>query len=146
PSAAGDPLQALVQLNDQAARGLPANAEQLAAIESQYAQFAGAVLVNLQAAGAASIGNAAAPTAFSALKEFEPQYLLADGDKLGFVLLRLAADPADAPACAAAIARLREMIKHAQQKHQHVWIGLTGMPVIEHDEMAASQFDMLWTS
>src|SRR5262249_35255244 len=33
-----------------------------------------------------------------------------------------------------------------QKKHPQTWIGITGMPVIEYDEMAASQFDMVWTS
>ncbi|HEY2415829.1 MAG TPA: MMPL family transporter [Pirellulaceae bacterium] len=146
PRATGDPVQALAQLNEQLGRRSPATGEQRAAIEAQYAQLAGALIANLHAAGVASRGDQATESAFSELQQFEPQYLLADGDKLGFVLLRLTADSADSAACAAAIGRLREIIKQAQRKHPHAWIGLTGMPVIEHDEMSASQFDMLWTS
>jgi hopanoid biosynthesis associated RND transporter like protein HpnN len=146
PAGAGDPVQALGQLNQQLAAGSPTNAEQRAAIEAHYSQIAGSLLANLHAPGVASRGEQAAAPAFAELKQFEPQYLLADGDKLGFVLLRLTADPVDSAECAAAIGRLREIIHQAQKKHQHVWIGLTGMPVIEHDEMTASQFDMLWTS
>src|SRR6185503_15844646 len=77
---------------------------------------------------------------------FDPQYLLADEGRLGFVLLRLATQPGEAPPAASAIAQLRGTIRQAQAKHPETWIGLTGMPVIEHDEMQASQFDMLWTS
>jgi hopanoid biosynthesis associated RND transporter like protein HpnN len=146
PTADGDPVQALGQLNQQLAMGWPTNSEQRGAIESQYSLLAQGLIANLHAPGLAACGDQATASAFTELKQFEPQYLLADGDKLGFVLLRLTADPADSTACAAAIGRLREIIHQGQKKHQRVWIGLTGMPVIEHDEMTASQFDMLWTS
>lgn len=79
-------------------------------------------------------------------QSFGRQYLLADGGQLGFVLVRLRPQPGEPSAGHRAIVALRETIDHCRQRHPRVWIGLTGMPVIEHDEMQASQIDMLWTS
>lgn len=144
---AADPVQQLVGLNDQLTHTGLATRDQRTRIESQYAQAAGMLLAGLSGTGIS--GNQLtqqSSTDLSALQQFDPQYLLADGDKLGFVLAKLTADPANSTACAAAITRLREIIKQTQKKHAHAWIGLTGMPVIEHDEMAASQLDMVWTS
>ena len=44
------------------------------------------------------------------------------------------------------IAALRSALNRVRERHPEAWIGLTGMPVIEFDEMQASQTDMLWTS
>ena len=107
------------------------------------------LLADLQAATplAGRIGHSTLCPAFAALQQFEPQYLLADEGKIGFVLPRLNRRPGGAAACARGDhPPARRSSKSTQQKHPQAWIGLTGMPVIEHDEMAASQFDMLWTS
>ncbi|MEZ6068892.1 MAG: MMPL family transporter [Pirellulales bacterium] len=68
-----------------------------------------------------------------------PEYLLADEGRLGFVLLRLKADESDFEAGAAAIDTLRGMIDGVKRKHPGVEIGLTGLPVIECDEMRGAQ-------
>ncbi len=149
PSAgeSADPVQQLAVLNDQLTHVGLATPDQRTRIETQYAQAAGMLLAGLSGTPLPESQSSQQPAAdLSALQQFDPQYLLADGGKLGFVLAKLAAEPLDSAACATAISHLRTIIKQTQQRHPHAWIGLTGMPVIEHDEMAASQFDMLWTS
>ncbi|MCI0358489.1 MAG: MMPL family transporter, partial [Planctomycetaceae bacterium] len=78
--------------------------------------------------------------------EFEPRYLLADRGRLGFVLLKLKVDEAEFARGTLAIGRLRQTIDKVRPRHPAAWIGLTGMPIIEYDEMQASQTDMIWTS
>src|SRR5205823_13556052 len=114
--------------------------------EEQYSRAAGILLAGLggSPAIASQPSNPALPN-LDALSQFEPAYLLADGGKIGFVLTRLK-NPVGGATSGVAIARLRQLIKLAQKRHPHAWMGLTGIPVIEHDEMAASQFVMLWTS
>jgi uncharacterized protein len=80
------------------------------------------------------------------LKEFEPQYLLADKGRLGFVLLKLKVDESSFTRGSLAIRQLRQTIAKVRPRHPAAWIGLTGMPIIEYDEMQASQTDMIWTS
>lgn len=143
----GDPIQRLASLNDQLTHVAPSTREQRGNLEMEYAKATGMLLAGLSGAAlSAGQSSAQAPPDLSALAEFDPQYLFADDGKLAFVLTKLVADPADSAACAAAIVRLREIIQQTQARHPHAWIGLTGMPVIEYDEMSASQFDMLWTS
>lgn len=79
-------------------------------------------------------------------QQFRRQYLLADEGRMGFLLVRIRPQPGEATAGLRAIRALRASIQSCRQRHPQVWIGLTGMPVIEHDEMQASQVDMLWTS
>lgn len=73
-------------------------------------------------------------TAFQA--RFEPQYLLHDDDRLGLIALRLMAGDA-----AASVAHLRELLAVIQERHPGTTVGFTGMPVLEADEMRASQED-----
>ena len=74
------------------------------------------------------------------------QYLLANGGRLGFVLLRLApGEDAFAKGSEAADA-LRGLISQVQERHPQVQIGLTGIPILENDEMRASSSSMLWAS
>ena len=44
------------------------------------------------------------------------------------------------------ITKLRELIALTTARHPQVKIGVTGMPVLEYDEMQTSQRDMTWTS
>ena len=63
------------------------------------------------------------------------------------MLLKLKVDDAEFARGSTAIGQLRQTIAESPRAGiPHAWIGLTGMPVIEYDEMQASQFDMLWTS
>jgi hypothetical protein len=138
-----DPVSQLAALNDRLAHIATATSDQRAEIEAQYARTAGTLLASFNTPLTTPHSPA---TAFSALTHFDPQYLLADEGRLGFILLRLVTQPGESAPNSAAIARLRGVIRQTQTNHPAIWIGLTGMPVIEHDEMQASQFDMLWTS
>ncbi len=66
--------------------------------------------------------------------------------KMGFLLLRLAPgkDPF-APGSEATDA-LRELISHTMVKHPEVKIGLTGLPIMENDEMRSSKTSMAWAT
>jgi hopanoid biosynthesis associated RND transporter like protein HpnN len=75
-----------------------------------------------------------------------PRYLTAEEGRTAFILLKLKDEAHGGLSQAVAIARLRHEIAEFQREKAGVWAGLTGMPVIEYDEMAASQFDMIWTS
>lgn len=79
-------------------------------------------------------------------RQFQPQYLTAEDGQLGFVLVKLKSAGGELAQGSAAIAELRKLIGLAKQRHPNIWIGLTGMPVIEHDEMRASSDDTLYTS
>jgi len=147
PGESTDSADLLARLNDELAHVGTATPQQRKRLEEQYARVAGVLLAGL---AGSPISSAPAGTQHSlnldALAQLEPAYLLADGGKIGFVLTRLKNPVPGAATSDVAIARLRQIIKLAQKRHPHVWTGLTGIPVIEHDEMAASQFDMLWTS
>ncbi|MBW8883448.1 MAG: MMPL family transporter [Planctomycetia bacterium] len=147
PGETADPADQLARLNDELAHVGTATVQQRKRLEEQYARAAGTLLAGL---GGLPMGGAPTgaqpPLRLDALSQFDPAYLLADGGKIVFVLTRLKNPVAGETTSEAAIARLRQLIKVAQLRHPHVWMGLTGIPVIEHDEMAASQFDMLWTS
>jgi hopanoid biosynthesis associated RND transporter like protein HpnN len=78
----------------------------------------------------------------SKLEAFKSHHLLMNDGKSGFVLLRIKDQPGEPTRGATAIAQLRELIDSVRPRHEEVQIGLTGMPILEYDEMAASQGDM----
>ena len=67
--------------------------------------------------------------------------------RMGFILLRLTQDSEQKiDSTSRSIARLRDLIAHTQEGQPDVTIGLTGLPIMEHDEMQASQSDMVRAS
>ena len=72
------------------------------------------------------------------------QHFLSDDGRLGFLLLRLAKDTGQTEFIrdGATIRSLRALISRVQQRHPQAKIGLTGLPVIENDEMSSSQASM----
>ena len=87
------------------------------------------------------------PQSFAVLSELNSEYLLAKEGQLGFVLLRLAlSKEASFTAGDEATTALRELIAEIQAKHPQTKIGLTGLPIMEADEMHASQSSMFWSS
>lgn len=144
----GDPSAALAGLNDRLAHIGAASPEARAAVEQEYQRIAGMTLAALAPdLGAGDSGDSRPPLALSlAMAQFEPQYLLADEGRMGFVLLKLKVDAGEFARGSRAIGRLRKTIDEARGRNPDAWIGLTGMPVIEFDEMQASQTDMLWAS
>jgi hopanoid biosynthesis associated RND transporter like protein HpnN len=73
-------------------------------------------------------------------------YSLINGDRVGLVTLWLAKDHEDAGMVqfGSSIQRLRQIIADVQSRHPEAWIGLTGLPIMENDEMESSQWAMTW--
>lgn len=86
------------------------------------------------------------PQSFATLSELNAEYLLTKDGTLGFVLLRLATDPEGFERNSRAADALRELIVQANARHPEVKIGLTGLPVMENDEMRSSEQSMYWSS
>jgi predicted RND superfamily exporter protein len=80
------------------------------------------------------------------LKDLEPHYLTSDEGRQGYLLLRFRNVADEFARGGKAVSELRKTIAAARTAQPTAWIGLTGMPVIEYDEMQASQADMLWTN
>ncbi len=78
-------------------------------------------------------------------KQLETAHLTTDDGKLGFVLLRLVKEEGFTGA-APAIAKLREIIDDTKRRNPGVKVGVTGMPILENDEMQSSQNDMMQAS
>ncbi len=69
--------------------------------------------------------------------------LVTEDGKLGFVMLKLAAaDATSFDPHTKGLDALRQIVAGVQAQHRDVQIGLTGLPVIENDEMRASQTSM----
>jgi len=84
------------------------------------------------------------PGSVATLSELSSEYLLTNEGRLGFVLLRLAKDDKDGfTHGSTSIDTLRKLIAQVEARHPGTKIGLTGLPVMEHDEMHASQVSMM---
>jgi len=69
--------------------------------------------------------------------------LLLNDDRIGLVLLKLAPDPSQSfTRNADSIAALRSIVNRIKGGYPNVTIGLTGLPIMEHDEMLHSQSSM----
>ncbi len=84
------------------------------------------------------------PPAFATLSELSAEYLLTKEGRLGFVLLRLARGKDSFAHATEATDALRDLIAQASARHPETKIGLTGLPIMENDEMRSSQSSMLW--
>jgi hopanoid biosynthesis associated RND transporter like protein HpnN len=80
------------------------------------------------------------------LNQLATQYMVSPDGRFGFVTLRLrpGADALNPVRDAARL--LREIIADARTRHPEVRIGLTGLPIMEDDEMTTSQNSMLVAS
>ncbi len=86
------------------------------------------------------------PASFATLRDLSGEHLLAKNGRLGFVLLRLAKQEGGFAGASAATDELRRVIDAVAGRHPDVEIGLTGLPVMENDEMRASEQSMVWAS
>ena len=77
------------------------------------------------------------------LDQLDSRHLLSSDGRLGFLLLRITQSDGRFDGGTQAIGQLRLLIDQAQARHPGVKFGLTGMPVLENDEMRTSQDDML---
>jgi len=80
---------------------------------------------------------------YHALAEMHTSYLLENEGRFGFVLLRLAdRDESSFARNSASIDALRALLEPIKAARREVKIGLTGLPIIENDEMRASERSM----
>ena len=86
------------------------------------------------------------PGSLSTLRDLSSQYLLAKEGTLGFVLLRLAKEEGGFNGASLATDTLRQQIDVVASRHADASIGLTGLPVMEDDEMRSSKQSMIWAS
>ncbi len=86
------------------------------------------------------------PESLSTLRDLSSEHLLAKDGKLGFVLLRLAKTEGGFAGASAATDELRRIINEVAARHPAATIGLTGLPIMEDDEMRTSQQSMVWAS
>ncbi|MFM9057675.1 MAG: MMPL family transporter [Planctomycetaceae bacterium] len=86
------------------------------------------------------------PESLGTLRDLSSQHLLAKDGRLGFVLLRLVKEEGGFAGASAATDELRRIIAAAGAVRPGVTIGLTGLPVMEDDEMRTSQQSMVWAS
>ncbi|MFP6765137.1 MAG: MMPL family transporter, partial [Planctomycetaceae bacterium] len=70
-------------------------------------------------------------------------YLMNDSGTVGFLKTRSAVKSDGFDGAGASISRLRELIQSASVRDESVRIGLTGIPVLENDEMRRSKSDMV---
>ena len=123
------------------------SAGQAAEVEAEISRLAD----DLEAALGLRTPKPKAEFSFDMLSEFSPAAINTDeaeflhvGDHwLGFVLLRLRDDAQPLTSGGEAIDQLRQLIGEIDQQHDQVTIGVTGLPVLENDEMAASQRDTI---
>jgi uncharacterized protein len=81
--------------------------------------------------------------ASASLGELGSGHLLEEEGRVGFILLRLAKEDNESFAQnSGAIDALRQLIAQTKARHPSAKIGLTGLPVIENDEMQSSQTSM----
>ena len=86
------------------------------------------------------------PESLGTLRDLSSEHLLAKDGRLGFVLLRLVKAEGGFAGASAATDELRRIIERVGERHPATTIGLTGLPVMEDDEMRTSQQSMIWAS
>lgn len=72
----------------------------------------------------------------------KPTYFLNERGTQGFLRVAPVVDKSDFNGATSAVQRLRDLVADVRQDHPQVRIGLTGIPVLENDEMVRSQKDM----
>ncbi|MCE9606964.1 MAG: MMPL family transporter [Planctomycetia bacterium] len=119
----------------------------VATSEQQLARLSDSLYTSLGKKGTYQSPWPEMPSSFATLSELNSEYLLTKEGRLGFVLLRLSGHADDGFARGAeAVKALRVLLAQLQLRHPEVKLGLTGIPVMEFDEMATSQSSMTWAS
>ncbi len=132
-------------------RGAPAPREAPTAVLERYAE---SLVAGLDAAGRRGDDAPAEfvspwppmPASLSTLRDLSSDQLLAKEGRMGFVLLRLVKSNAGFAGASEATDELRRLIGLVAARHPSATIGLTGLPIMEDDEMRASQTSMVWAS
>jgi hopanoid biosynthesis associated RND transporter like protein HpnN len=71
----------------------------------------------------------------------EPQYFFSGDGSLAFLLCRPVKDKSHFTDCAESVQAMREVLREVTARFPDLEMGLTGLPVLENDEMAASKSD-----
>jgi hopanoid biosynthesis associated RND transporter like protein HpnN len=79
-----------------------------------------------------------------AFSDAETEYTLINHDRVGIVLLRITVDNKEIARGGASIDALKQIVADVSAKNPSVKIGLTGMPILENDEMQSSESSMFW--
>jgi hypothetical protein len=128
------------KLEASAARGMLPDNE---AVQAEAARFSQSLLEALQPEGRYQSPWPEMPCSIATLSELSSEYLLTSQGRMGLVLLQLVdADGKGLARGSEAIDALRRLIARFQVRHPQVKIGLTGLPVMENDEMRSSQAAM----
>ncbi|MBX3411338.1 MAG: MMPL family transporter [Pirellulales bacterium] len=88
----------------------------------------------------------AMPASFSTLSELNSEYLLMRDGQLGMVLLRMAPSEANFEGNSVGVDALRDLTGRVAARHPEVKIGVTGLPVMENDEMRTSNRSLVYAS
>ncbi|MGC4005317.1 MAG: MMPL family transporter [Pirellulales bacterium] len=86
------------------------------------------------------------PAALTAMRDMTSEAMLAQDGRWGFVLLRLDPGEDKLEPYSHSTKVLRGIISEIKRSHPDLKIGLTGLPVMEYDEMQSSQSSMFWAS
>jgi hopanoid biosynthesis associated RND transporter like protein HpnN len=76
----------------------------------------------------------------------EPQYFFSGDGTLAFLLTRPVKEQGSFTAALRSVSAMREIVAQTQSAFPDIEFGLTGMPVLETDEMAAAEHDTRWAS
>ncbi|MBX3444744.1 MAG: MMPL family transporter [Planctomyces sp.] len=87
------------------------------------------------------------PTAASAdraatIEELKVRYLFNDDESMGFIQAQPVVEPGQLQGATRSVERMRRLVSAIQKRHPDTRLGLTGVPVLEHDEMKQSQAEM----
>ena len=69
------------------------------------------------------------------LSQLSTEYIVANEGRMGFIMLRIAVGKDELARGTEAVNALRELIADTKLRHPEVKIGLTGLPIMENDEM-----------
>ena len=116
------------------------------ALDVEAERFSASLLAALGPGGRYQSPWPAMPQSFATLSELSGEYLLTKEGKLGFVILRLAKGSDEFARATEATDALRDLIAQMSARHPETKIGLTGLPIMENDEMRSSQTSMFWAS
>ncbi|MEN6451684.1 MAG: MMPL family transporter, partial [Thermoguttaceae bacterium] len=113
----------------------------MSVVQTQLPQALGGLRAALDQAGGYKSPWPEMPTPAAAAKQ--SHRLISDDGRMGFILLRLLEEDKQSFAQNnESIKVLRELTAAVKERHPGVQVGITGLPIIEHDEMQSSEASM----
>jgi len=121
--------------------------QMLAAMRSELPRFVGGLHAALGQAGAYRSPWPDMSFSSPLANESALTRLISDDSRMGYVLLRLLdEDKQNFAQNDASITILRQMIGEVKSRHPGIKVGLTGLPIIEYDEMRSSETSMTYAT